>query len=161
MYTPIVKMISQSRLKKNPENADGRTDRRTDGHCHGIIRPFSKRAYKMLYMAWQLCCRGMCKYLLRSDFQQRNYSKAKFPSNLNCRQKIVSETGPSADVTPVVLFLFSKHTIDYYFLPIFITEMARKVVEIIAHGTILLSCVTNSIVTDDLAARTSVLMVSS
>ena len=34
------------------------------------------------------------KKLLRSDGQQRNYSKAKFPSNLNCGQKIVSETGP-------------------------------------------------------------------
>ena len=45
-------------------------------------------------MARQLCCRGMCKNLLRSDGQQRNYSKAKFPSNLNCGQKIVSETGP-------------------------------------------------------------------
>ena len=50
--------------------------------------------YKILYMAQQLCCRGMCKNLLRSDGQQRNYSKVKFPSNLNCRQKIVSETGP-------------------------------------------------------------------
>ena len=50
--------------------------------------------YKILYMARQLCCRGMCKNLLWSDSQQRNYSKAKFPSNWNCRQKIVSETGP-------------------------------------------------------------------
>ena len=37
-------------LKKSPENTDGRTDgrtdRRADGHCHGIIRPFFKRAYK-------------------------------------------------------------------------------------------------------------------
>ena len=49
--------------------------------------------YKILYMARQLCCRGMCKNLLRSDGQQRNYSKAKFPSNMNCGQKIVSETG--------------------------------------------------------------------
>ena len=32
--------------------------------------------------------------LLRSDGQQQNYSKGKFPSNLNCGQKIVSETGP-------------------------------------------------------------------
>ena len=45
-------------------------------------------------MARQLCCRGMCKNLLRSDSQQWNYSKTKFPSNLNCGQKIVSETGP-------------------------------------------------------------------
>ena len=45
-------------------------------------------------MARQLCCRGMCKNLLRSDGQQRNYDKAKFPSNLNCGQKTVSGTGP-------------------------------------------------------------------
>ena len=50
--------------------------------------------YKILYMARQLCCRGMCKNLLRSDGQQRSYGKAKFPSNLNCGQKTVSETGP-------------------------------------------------------------------
>ena len=43
---------------------------------------------------WQLCCCGMCKNLLRSDGQQRNYGKAKFPSNLNCGQKNVSEMGP-------------------------------------------------------------------
>ena len=49
-----------------------------------------------MYMARQLCCRGMCKNLLRSDGQQRNYNKAKFSSNLNCRQNIVSETGPWA-----------------------------------------------------------------
>ena len=45
-------------------------------------------------MSQQLCCHGMCKNLLRSDAQQRSYSKAKFPSNLNCGQKNVSETGP-------------------------------------------------------------------
>ena len=38
MYTPSFKLISQSMLKKSPENADGRTDRRTDGHCHGIMK---------------------------------------------------------------------------------------------------------------------------
>ena len=47
-------------------------------------------------MVWQLCCRGMCKNLLRSVVQQRNYGKAKFPSNLNCGQKSVSETGPGS-----------------------------------------------------------------
>ena len=36
----------------------------------------------------------MCKKLLRSDGQQRSYDKAKFPSNLNCGEKTVSETGP-------------------------------------------------------------------
>ena len=40
------------------------------------------------------CCRGMCKYLLRSDGQRRSYGKANFPSNFNCEQKTVSETGP-------------------------------------------------------------------
>ena len=45
-------------------------------------------------MARHLCCRGMCKDLLRSDGQQWNYDNAKFPSNLNCGQKNVSETGP-------------------------------------------------------------------
>ena len=50
--------------------------------------------YKILYMARQLCCRGMCKNLLPSDGQQRSYGKAKFPSYLNCGQKTVSETGP-------------------------------------------------------------------
>ena len=56
--------------------------------------------------ARQLCCCGMCKNLLRSDGQQQNYSKAKFPSNFDCGQKIVSETGPCSnyilifDLTP-------------------------------------------------------------
>ena len=50
MHIPSLKLISQSTLKKSPENSDGRTDGRTDGqtdgHCHSIIRPFFKRAYK-------------------------------------------------------------------------------------------------------------------
>ena len=32
--------------------------------------------------------------LLQSNGQQQSYGKAKFPSNLNCGQKNVSETGP-------------------------------------------------------------------
>ena len=51
-------------------------------YCNTVI------ATKFLYMARQPCCRGMCKNLLRCDCQQRNYSKGKFPSNLNCGQKI-------------------------------------------------------------------------
>ena len=47
-----------------------------------------------LYMARQLCCRGMSKNLLRSDGQQRSHGKAKFPLHLNCGQKNISETGP-------------------------------------------------------------------
>ena len=45
MYRPIpsFKLISQSMLKKVRKT---RTDGRTDRHCHGIIRPFFKRAYK-------------------------------------------------------------------------------------------------------------------
>ena len=31
---------------RTDRRTDGQTDRRTDGHCHGIIRPFFKRAYK-------------------------------------------------------------------------------------------------------------------
>ena len=50
--------------------------------------------YKVLYMTRQLCCRGMCKNLLRSDGQQWNYLKAKFASNLNYKQKNISDTGP-------------------------------------------------------------------
>ena len=34
--------IEISKLNEIPENSDGRVD----GHCHGIIRPFFKRAYK-------------------------------------------------------------------------------------------------------------------
>ena len=50
MHIPSFKLISQSMLKKSPENSDGRPDGRTEGrtdrHCHGIIRLFFKRAYK-------------------------------------------------------------------------------------------------------------------
>ena len=60
-------------------------------------------AKNILYMARQLFCCGMCKNLLQSDGQQWNYSKAKFPSNFNCGQKIISETGPRfmLDITHV------------------------------------------------------------
>ena len=50
--------------------------------------------YEILHMAGQLCTRGMCKNLLRSDGGQRNYGKLKFPLNLICRPKIFSEMGP-------------------------------------------------------------------
>ena len=51
--------------------------------------------YKISHMTRQLCCRGMCEILLRSGDQWLNYSKAKFPLNLNCEKNTVSETGPS------------------------------------------------------------------
>ena len=44
-------------------------------------------------MTRQLCFRGMRKILLRYNHQQLNYSWMKFPSNLNCDGKIVSEMG--------------------------------------------------------------------
>ena len=48
-YTKFQIDISKH-VEKSPENSDGRTDGRTDGqtdgHCHSIIRPFFKRAYK-------------------------------------------------------------------------------------------------------------------
>ena len=71
--------------------------------------------YKILYMARQLCCRGMCKNLLRSDGQQRSYGKAKFPSYLNCGQKNVSETGPWPIYKNLQLILTKKnfHLIKY------------------------------------------------
>ena len=62
--------------------------------------------YKILYMARQLCCRGMCKNLLRSDGQQRSYGKAKFPSYLNCGLKTVSETGPWSPGLVLIGFIF-------------------------------------------------------
>ena len=49
--------------------------------------------FNILHMARQLCCRGVCKILLRSDHRWLNYNKAKFPSNLNCEQNTVDETG--------------------------------------------------------------------
>ena len=58
MHIPSFKLISQSTLKKNPKNLDGRTDGRTDGqtdgHCHSIIRPFFKRAYKNVCISFWL-----------------------------------------------------------------------------------------------------------
>ena len=39
-------------------------------------------------LSWQV------QNLLRSDGEQRNYSKAKFPSNLNCGQKSLMKRAP-------------------------------------------------------------------
>ena len=49
-------------------------------------------------MPRQLYCRGMCKKLSRSGGQQRNYIKTKFPSNLNCGQKMVVKRAPGGDL---------------------------------------------------------------
>ena len=47
VYTKFQNDISKH-VEKSPENigrTDGRTDGQTDRHCHGITRPFFKRAY--------------------------------------------------------------------------------------------------------------------
>ena len=48
VYTKFQIDISKHVEEKSGKHGrtDGQTDRRTDGHCHGIIRPFFKRAYK-------------------------------------------------------------------------------------------------------------------
>ena len=47
-YTKFQIDISKPVEKKSGKlgRTDGRTDGQTDGHCHSIIRPFFKRAYK-------------------------------------------------------------------------------------------------------------------
>ena len=67
--------------------------------------------YQILYMTGTHSCRGMCKSLLLSNGQQWNYSKAKFPSNLNYGQKIISETGPRGrgTIAPLVNFTITEN----------------------------------------------------
>ena len=84
---PVSLKVFPSQLKKIDGNFVSLSPRFKYSDCYGI-----------LYMVRQMCCRGMCKYLFRSDDQQRNYSKAKFPSNLNYGQKIVSEMGPCCSI---------------------------------------------------------------
>ena len=73
MYILSLKAISQSMLKKSPENSDGRTDGQTDGHCHSIIRPFFKRAYKNYptpYTKWHHMAKMVdFKYVSINKFQ--------------------------------------------------------------------------------------------
>ena len=49
--------------------------------------------YTIVGIIRQPCCRGMCKYLLRSDEQRLNYTKEAFPSN--CEQNTANETRPN------------------------------------------------------------------
>ena len=50
---PGSKLISQSMWKKvRKTEMDGRTDWRTDGHCHGIMCPLFKRAYNKTSRNW-------------------------------------------------------------------------------------------------------------
>ena len=54
-YTKFQIDISKH-AEKSPENSDGRTDGQTDGHCHSIIRPFFKRAYKKQILTFYFLC---------------------------------------------------------------------------------------------------------
>ena len=53
-YTKFQIDISKHVEKKSGKlgRTDGRTDGQTDGHCHSIIRPFFKRAYKNTKTSW-------------------------------------------------------------------------------------------------------------
>ena len=60
--------------------------------CNGNLILLSSKLkwsdrYKILHIAWQLCCRRMCTIVLRYDHQQLNYSWIKSPWNLNCDGK--------------------------------------------------------------------------
>ena len=48
----------------------------------------------MLYMARQLCCRGMCKNLWRSRGQQMELQQGEVSIEFELRAKIVIETDP-------------------------------------------------------------------
>ena len=86
-----------------------------DGNFVSISpRLHNRDRYKILYMARQLCCRGMCKNLLRSDGQQRSYGKAKFPSYLNCGQKTVSETGPGSNLVQTLDIFIASQTCSWF-----------------------------------------------
>ena len=50
-----------------------------DGNIFSLSPRFEySDCYKILCMAWQLCCHGMCKNLLRSDGQQRIMARGSF-----------------------------------------------------------------------------------
>ena len=50
-------------------------------------------------MAWQFCCRAMCKILYRYDTLQLSYTKYNFPSNLNYDGKNRWQIGPLYGIT--------------------------------------------------------------
>ena len=70
--------------------------------CFTLTSILKQWSLQILYMARQLCCRGMCKNLLRSDGQQRRHGKAKFPSNLIYGQKTVSHGLSNMPCGPMV-----------------------------------------------------------
>ena len=86
------------------------------------------------FWTWQLYFRGMCKKLLCShDGQQWNYSKAKFPSNLICKQKVVSEIHLTKMYWPLVWhymgYLKYAHTVRI------IEELNQNVILTIRHSS--------------------------
>ena len=73
MYIPSFKLISQSMLKKSPENADGRTDGWTDGRTDiatVLYVPFFKRTYKNEHIWIQ--CLIKCSFLWSQIFPRGN-----------------------------------------------------------------------------------------
>ena len=81
MHIPSFKLISQSTLKKSPENSDGRTDGRTDGqtdgHCHSIIRPFFKRAYNKKMLVFKSVFWWLITLQYKNKMQPQVYASPK------------------------------------------------------------------------------------
>ena len=78
-YTKFQIDISKHVEKKSGKlgRTDGRTDGQTDGHCHSIIRPFFKRAYKNVCIIYGIYFDLSLKFIkvLRTDresFWMRN-----------------------------------------------------------------------------------------
>ena len=61
--------------------------------------------YKILYMAWQLCCRGMCKNLLQSDGQNGITARRSFHRIWIAGKKLLVKWAPV--LSRVVSWLFS------------------------------------------------------
>ena len=88
MYIPSFKLISQSMLKKSPENADGRTDRRTGGRTlprHNTSRFLNGRITKCVFIVckvkgmstmWHLHNRPATFSWLRPASKMRNCNLA-------------------------------------------------------------------------------------
>ena len=92
MYIPSFKLISQSMLKKSPENADGRTDRRTDGRTlprHNTFR-FSNGRIKtnckatlvcfniFPYQIWYWSVKGLCQRVFKQTTGDRKWTHKTF-----------------------------------------------------------------------------------
>ena len=82
MYIPSFKLISQSMLEKvRKPRTDGRTDGRMDWHCHSMICPFLKQAYKkwksqvqpMLITGQTISCNGVYQSLVTKWMKSPTY----------------------------------------------------------------------------------------